>query len=102
MIYKELNLLTFFTIERGKLRAWGVTQGTSAYTASGFIHSDIQKGFVKAEVVNFKDLENIESNLKIASTADLWHEARSLGLTRFESRNYLIKDADIISFKFTS
>ena len=88
--YQLLGLISFFTTVSDELKAWTITKGTSAVKAAGKIHSDIEKGFIRAEVVNFHDLD------RCGSLA----EARKHGLLRLEGRNYIVQDGDIITFLF--
>ncbi|OGN91028.1 MAG: redox-regulated ATPase YchF [Chloroflexi bacterium RBG_13_48_17] len=88
--YRLLGLISFFTTVSDELKAWTITTGMSAVKAAGKIHSDIEKGFIRAEVVNFNDLD------KCGSLA----EARKHGLLRLEGKNYLVQDGDIITFLF--
>jgi ribosome-binding ATPase YchF (GTP1/OBG family) len=88
--YQLLGLISFFTTVSDELKAWTITKGTSAVKAAGKIHSDIEKGFIRAEVVNFNDLD------RCGSLA----EARKHGLLRLEGKNYIVQDGDIITFLF--
>ena len=90
--YRLLDLVTFFTGVGRELRAWPIRRGTTAYEAAGRIHTDMQKGFVRAEVINWRELVEAGS----------WEEARSRGLVRFEGRDYVVQDGDVIYFRFTS
>lgn len=87
-----LELITFYTTESNECRAWLIPQGTKAVQAAGKIHTDMERGFIKAEVVNYKDL--IE--------AGSFHSARERGHFFIEGRDYVVKDGDILLFKFTS
>jgi hypothetical protein len=88
--YQLLGLISFFTTVSAELRAWTITSGTTSLKAAGKIHSDIEKGFIKAEVVSFHDLD------KCSSLA----EARKHGLLKLEGKNYIVQDGDIITFLF--
>lgn len=88
--YELLNLITFFTTNPKETRAWSIKKGTKALKASGKIHSDIEKGFIAAEVINYEDY------IKIASL----QKAKELGLIRIEGKDYEIQDGDIIYFRF--
>ena len=90
--YNLLNLITFFTIDSRQLRAWTISKGTKAPQAAGRIHSDFQKGFIRAEVISFKDL--------IASGSE--HSAKEKGLMKLEGKEYIICDGDVIHFRFQS
>ena len=91
LCYKLLDLITFFTVAHGKqVQAWPVKKGTSALEAAGVVHTDMQKGFVKAEVVKWKRL--IE--------APGWKKAAERGLIKLEGRDYEVRDGDVVEFKF--
>jgi GTP-binding protein YchF len=87
-----LHLIAFFTAGEGKpAQSWHLRQGLTAWHAAGQIHTDIQKGFVRAEVIGWKDLVD----------ADGYAGARDRGLLRLEGRDYAITDGDVITVKFT-
>jgi ribosome-binding ATPase len=89
--YKLLNLITFFTITGGKeTRAWTLRRGSSAYEAAGLIHSDIQRGFIRAEVA---------PETAIVAAGGL-SGARTAGQLRLEGREYVVQDGDVIHFRF--
>jgi len=88
--YELLNVITFFTLESGIVQAWSVRRGTAAPQAAGRIHSDMEKGFVKAEVVACEDLERLGT----------MGDARDRGLLRVEGRDYMVRDGDVIRFRF--
>lgn len=88
--YKALNLITFFTCQNDILQAWTVKKGTKASKAAGKIHTDFEKGFIKAEVINWQDLVKIGSK----------HLAKEKGLIRIEGKDYLVDDGDVIHFYF--
>ncbi|MDI3538392.1 MAG: ribosome-binding ATPase [Bacillota bacterium] len=89
--YRLLNLVTFYTATGGhEVRAWAVPRGTPAPVAAGKIHSDMERGFIRAEVVSLDDL------LRAGSMA----AARDQGLVRLEGRDYLVQDGDVIHFRF--
>ena len=87
--YKLLGLITFFTTGKDELRAWTIKKGDKAPRAGGIVHSDFEKNFIKAEVINWKDLFNARS----------FAEARSKGLIHTEGKNYVVKDGDVIEIK---
>ena len=88
--YQALNLVTFYTKVGPELRAWTVTEGTPAPKAAGVIHTDFERGFIKAEVVPFDDF------IEAGSEA----EARKRGILRQEGKEYLVQDGDVVHFKF--
>ncbi len=88
--YGLLNLVTFFTIVSGEVKAWSIPKGTTALSAAGRIHSDMERGFIRAEVVNFNDL------IQYGSLA----EARKKGHLRLEGKSTEIQDGDIVTFLF--
>lgn len=91
LCYELLDLITFFTVAHGKqVQAWPVKKRTKALEAAGVVHTDMQKGFVKAEVVNWKRL--IE--------APGWKKAAEKGFIRLEGRDYEVRDGDVVEFKF--
>ncbi len=88
--YQLLGLVSFFTTVSEELKAWTITKGTTALKAAGKIHSDIEKGFIRAEVVSFDHLDSCGSLA----------EARKRGLLRLEGKNYVVQDGDVITFLF--
>ncbi len=88
--YEALQLITFYTTVGTELRAWTVPVNTPAPAAAGRIHTDMQRGFIRAEVVNFRDF--IQAGSESA--------ARDRGIIRSEGKDYLVKDGDIIRFRF--
>ncbi|MFI5303550.1 MAG: redox-regulated ATPase YchF [Nitrospiria bacterium] len=88
--YQILNLITFFTAGKDECRAWTVLNGTRAPQAAGQIHSDIEKGFIRAEVMKFNDLNLYKSEAAI----------KEKGLLRLEGKEYVVQDGDIIYFRF--
>lgn len=88
--YRTLGLITYFTAGEKETRAWTITQGTKAPQAAGKIHSDFERGFIRAEVIHYDDL------ITLSSMA----EAREKGLLRLEGKEYVVKDGDVIHFRF--
>ena len=88
--YDLLGLMSFLTAGEPEVRAWTIKKGTKAPQAAGKIHSDIERGFIKAEVVSFKDL--MEQGSMVA--------AKEKGLVRSEGKEYVMQDGDIVLFKF--
>ena len=89
-IYRILGLLSFLTAGEDETRAWTIKVGTKAPQAAGKIHSDFERGFIKAEVVNYRDLLESGSYAK----------AREKGLVRMEGKDYVVQDGDVILFRF--
>jgi ribosome-binding ATPase len=88
--YDLLGLISFFTVGEDEVRAWTVRRGTPAQEAAGAIHSDIQKGFIRAEVLAYDDL----------MAAGTYAAARKLGTVRLEGKTYEVRNGDIINFRF--
>lgn len=88
--YRLLGLMSYLTAGEDETRAWTIKMGTKAPQAAGKIHSDFERGFIKAEVVNYKDL------LEQGSLA----AAREKGLVGMEGKDYVVKDGDVILFRF--
>jgi hypothetical protein len=88
--YALLGLISFLTAGPQEVRAWTIRQGTKARQAAGKIHTDIEKGFIKAEVTAFTDVDTLGST----------NAAKEKGLLRLEGRDYIIKDGDVILFRF--
>lgn len=88
--YSLLGLISFITVGEDEVRAWTIPAGTKAVDAAGAIHSDISRGFIKAEVISYDDF------IEAGSIA----EARRKGLFRLEGKNYIVQDGDIMNFKF--
>lgn len=88
--YSLLGLINFFTVGSDECRSWTVRAGTKAPKAAGKIHSDIERGFIRAEVVSYDDLMNCGSYAAV----------REKGLLRVEGKDYIIQDGDIVYFRF--
>jgi ribosome-binding ATPase len=88
--YRLLNLITFFTHNEKELRAWTVAKGTKAPQAAGKIHTDFEKGFIKAEVIKIPDLVSSSSETSL----------RDKGLLHIHGRDYEVQDGDVILFRF--
>jgi hypothetical protein len=89
--YQHLGLISFFTTASAELKAWTVPRNTPAPRAAGKVHSDMERGFIRAEVISYDDL------VKCGGIG----EARKRGLLRLEGKNYLVQDGDIITFLFS-
>ena len=90
--YKLLGLMSFLTAGEPEVRAWTIKIGTKAPQAAGKIHSDIERGFIKAEVISFDDLIN-KANCSMV-------QAKEKGLVRQEGKEYIMQDGDIVLFRF--
>jgi ribosome-binding ATPase len=88
--FKLLDLILFFTAGPEEVRSWPLLRGTNAQKAAGTVHSDMERGFIRAEVVSYEDF------LKTGSFA----EAKKHGVFRLEGKEYIVQDADIITFRF--
>lgn len=88
--YALLNLINFLTVGEDEVKAWTIPAGMTAQEAAGAIHSDIQRGFIRAEVVAYDDLR----------AAGDYASARKQGTVRLEGKTYPVKDGDIINFRF--
>jgi GTP-binding protein YchF len=88
--YKLLDLVTFFTAGEQEVKAWTIKRGTKAPQAAGKIHSDIERGFIRAEVIRYEDLIK-EGSLQAC---------KEKGLMRLEGKDYVVQDGDIIYFRF--
>jgi len=88
--YSLLQQITFFTAGKQEVRAWEIRGQTAAPQAAGRIHTDFEKGFIRAEVFHFRDLDELgtEANVKDA------------GRWRLEGRDYIVQDGDIVHFRF--
>lgn len=91
LCFRSMNLVRFYTFNPEEVRVWAVPHGTTALEAAGEIHSDLQRGFIRAEVVRFEDL------LRFGSLA----EARKHGALRVEGRNYVVQDGDVLHILFS-
>ena len=88
--YHILGLKTFFTVGKDEVRAWTFKNGMKAPECAGIIHTDFQRGFIKAEVTSFDDLKELGSELKV----------KEAGKLRLEGKEYLMQDGDIVLFRF--
>ena len=90
--YKLLSLLTFFTSGPEETRAWTITKESVAPKAAGEIHSDFEKGFIRAETISFEDFLKYEG----------WSKSKEAGKMRLEGKDYIVKDGDILNFRFNT
>jgi hypothetical protein len=89
--YKLLGYISFFTVGDDEVRAWTITSGENAVSAAGKIHSDLARGFIRAETFTYDDIANCKTERVI----------REKGLFRLEGKNYIVKDGDIICIRFS-
>ena len=89
-VYKLLNLSTFFTCGADECRAWTFKNGMLAPQCAGIIHSDFEKGFIKAEIYSFDDLVTYKSELAL----------KEAGKLRMEGKTYVMQDGDCVFFRF--
>ncbi|SPD74027.1 GTP-binding protein YchF [uncultured Desulfobacterium sp.] len=88
--FRLLNRISFFTVGEDEVKAWPITAGTPAVKAAGAVHSDIEKGFIRAETLSYSDLK----------THGTYQAAKKAGLVRLEGKEYIVEDGDIINFRF--
>ncbi len=88
--YQLLRLIAFFTVGEDEVRAWTITRGTPAQEAARKIHSDIARGFIRAEVAPYDSIRTLGS----------WNNAKDKGQVRLEGKEYLVADGDCINFRF--
>ena len=88
--YDLLGLITFLTAGEKEVRSWPLKRGKNAWEAAGVIHSDIQKGFIRAEVLGWEDFLACKT----------FKKAREQGVLRLEGKEYIVRDGDIITFRF--
>jgi len=88
--YKLLEQITFFTAGKKEVKAWEIRNGSTAPEAAGKIHSDFEKGFIRAEVFNFDDIDKLGSEISV----------KEAGRLRLEGKDYIVKDGDVMHFRF--
>jgi ribosome-binding ATPase len=88
--YAAINLISFFTVGPDEVRAWTVRAGAAADEAAGVIHSDLQKGFIRAEVMRYEDIISLGSEAAV----------KKAGLMKLAGRDYLVQDGDILHVRF--
>ncbi|MHB1420510.1 MAG: redox-regulated ATPase YchF [Bacillota bacterium] len=89
-VYQHLGLISFFTVGEDEVKAWTINGGLDARRAAGKIHSDIERGFIRAEVVAYEHFRELGSMARV----------KEKGLTRLEGKDYIVRDGDIINFRF--
>jgi ribosome-binding ATPase YchF (GTP1/OBG family) len=88
--YKHLGLISFFTMGEDEAKAWTIKKGTYAVKAAGKVHSDIERGFIRAEIARYQDLVALGS----------MHAVKEKGLLKIEGKDAIIEDGDIVNFRF--
>ena len=88
--YRMLEQITYFTAGKQEVRAWEIRKGSTAPEAAGKIHTDFEKGFIRAEVFHFDDIDQLGSQSSI----------KEAGRWRLEGRDYVVQDGDIMHFRF--
>ncbi|MFZ0034533.1 MAG: DUF933 domain-containing protein [Sedimentisphaerales bacterium] len=88
--YRSLGLISFITVGSDEVRAWPIKQDTFALDAAGKVHSDIKRGFIRAETFGFEDIKQLGSEKAV----------KAAGKIRIEGKNYVVQDGDIINFRF--
>lgn len=88
--YSAMGLISFLTVVSNELQAWPIKQGTSALDAAGKVHTDIKRGFIRAETFSFDDLKELGSEKAV----------KAAGKIRLEGKEYIVQDGDIINFRF--
>jgi GTP-binding protein YchF len=88
--YRTLGLISFLTVGPDEVRAWPIKQGTIAHDAAGKVHSDIKRGFIRAETFGFEDIKQLGSEKAL----------KAAGKIRLEGKEYVVRDGDVINFRF--
>jgi len=88
--YSAAGLISFLTVVSDELRAWPIKQGTTALEAAGKVHSDIKRGFIRAETFSFEELKELDSEKAL----------KAAGKIRLEGKDYVVQDGEIINFRF--
>ena len=89
-MYQRLGLISFFTVGDDEVKAWTIEEGANARRAAAKIHSDIERGFIRAEVVDYHDFKELGTMAAV----------KEKGLFRLEGKEYIVKDGEIIHFRF--
>ena len=89
--FNNCGMISFFTVNEKELRAWPIKKGATVFEAAGCIHSDIQRGFIRAEVVGYEDL------IKAGGL----NQAKAKGLVKLEDKGYIVRDGDLIQIRFS-
>jgi len=91
-IYSHIGLISFFTIGKDEVRAWSIKRGTTALKAAGKIHTDMERGFIRAQVIHYSDFMSLNGSLK---------DAKLKGVLRLEGKDYIVQDGDIMEIRFS-
>lgn len=89
--YRALGLISFYTLNQREAHAWTVEEGATAWQAAGKVHSDLQRGFIRAEVTGIHSLLE----------AGGWAKAKQAGLVRVEGRDYVVEEGDVLLVRFS-
>jgi ribosome-binding ATPase YchF (GTP1/OBG family) len=90
-ILEQADIIPFFTVGEDECRAWAISRGTVARAAAGKVHSDLERGFIRAEVIGYEELAPLAGGLA---------EAKKLGKLRLEGKDYVVQDGDIVHVRF--
>ena len=90
VLYEALGLISFFTTANKEVRAWTIAKGSTAPQAAGAIHTDMQRGFIRAEVIKYDDLVALESESKV----------KEAGKLMVKGKDYIVSDGDILHIRF--
>jgi hypothetical protein len=90
-LYDMMGLVSFFTVGKDEVKAWSIKTGTSALKAAGKIHSDIERGFIRAEIIGSDKFFEFDGDM---------NKLKKEGLVRLEGKDYIVKDGEIINFRF--
>jgi len=91
-VYSYIGLISFFTIGKDEVRAWSIKRETPAVKAAGKIHTDMERGFIRAQVIHYSDFISLNGSLK---------DAKAKGALRLEGKDYIIQDGDIVEIRFS-
>jgi hypothetical protein len=89
--YRLLNLISFFTVGEDEVKAWTVARGVTAPEAAGTIHSDLERGFIRAETLEWESLLDLGG----------WQAAKENGVLRVEGKQYVVMDGDVMNVRFS-
>ena len=108
LCYSMLGYISFFTVGEDEVRAWTIEKGSNAVTAAGKIHSDLARGFIRAECFNYNDLLEYGVQMSPSAPSSITFKLngsekhlREKGLFRLEGKDYIVQDGDILFIRFT-